>query len=93
MEEKYYLMCLLQTTNVLGRKQKQYYIYATTDLTGSKSYSDVYFMDLLAFCPNYSSIYEVGDSDSQVSGRFEGYGEMQITQKVPNRLLGQRGDS
>ena len=51
-------------TNVLGRNQKYYYIYATTDLTGSNSYSDVYFMDLLTFCPNYSSICEVGDSDS-----------------------------
>ena len=51
-------------TDVLGRNQKHYYIYATTDLTGSKGYSDVYFMNLLAFCPNYSSIYEVGDGDS-----------------------------
>ena len=51
-------------TDFLGRKQKHYYIYATTDLTGSNLYSDVYFMNLLAFCPNYRSISEVEDSDS-----------------------------
>ena len=52
-------------TDFLGRHQKHYYIYATTDLTGSKSCSDdVYFMNLLAFCPNYSSLCEVRDSSS-----------------------------
>ena len=52
-------------TDILKGTHEQYYIYATTDLTGSKSHRDVYFMDLLAFCPNYSSIYEVGDSGSE----------------------------
>ena len=54
-------------TAFLKGKVETYYIYATTDCSRSTKRDDVYFLDLLTLCPDYSRNYykidEIDDSD------------------------------
>lgn len=46
--------------------KKFYYIYATTDLSGYSKYHDIYFLDLLDYCPSsgLQAIEQLSDSDT-----------------------------